>query len=58
LIGQRPTRDLVEEAAKAAAAMSDPISDLQGSAEYKREMAKVFTRRALIKALERAGVAV
>jgi carbon-monoxide dehydrogenase medium subunit len=58
LIGQRPTRELVEKAAETAAAMSDPMSDLQGSAEYKREMAKVFTRRALIKALERAGVAV
>jgi carbon-monoxide dehydrogenase medium subunit len=58
LIGQRPTRELVGKAAETAAAMSDPMSDLQGSAEYKREMAKVFTRRALIKALERAGVAV
>lgn len=58
LIGQRPTRELVEKAAETAAAMSDPMSDLQGSAEYKREMAKVFTRRALNKALERAGVAI
>lgn len=58
LIGQKPTRELVERAAEAAAAMSDPISDLQGSAEYKKEMAKVFTRRALIKAFERAGVAI
>ncbi|MCS7110553.1 MAG: xanthine dehydrogenase family protein subunit M [Candidatus Caldarchaeum sp.] len=58
LVGQKPSRELVEEAAKAAASMSDPSSDLRGSAEYKREMAKVFTRRSLNKALERAGVAV
>ncbi|MEM4328335.1 MAG: FAD binding domain-containing protein, partial [Candidatus Caldarchaeum sp.] len=58
LVGQKPTRDLVEKAAQAAADMSDPSSDLRGSAEYKREMAKVFTRRALNKAFERAGVAV
>ncbi|MEM4381682.1 MAG: xanthine dehydrogenase family protein subunit M [Candidatus Caldarchaeum sp.] len=58
LVGQKPTRELIEKAAQAAADMSDPSSDLRGSAEYKREMAKVFTRRALNKAFERAGVAV
>ncbi len=58
LIGQKPSKELIEDAAKAAAAMSNPTSDLRGSAEYKREMARVFTRRALNKALERAGVAV
>jgi len=56
LVGQKPSRDLIEEAAKAAAAMTDPSSDLRGSAEYKREMARVFTKRALYRALERAGV--
>ncbi|MEM1965332.1 MAG: xanthine dehydrogenase family protein subunit M [Candidatus Caldarchaeum sp.] len=58
LLGQKPSKDLIEEAAKAAAAMSDPSSDLRGSAEYKREMARVFTRRSLNKAFERAGVTV
>ncbi|MEM0478437.1 MAG: hypothetical protein QW467_06695, partial [Candidatus Caldarchaeum sp.] len=58
LVGQKPSKDLIEQAAKAAAAMADPSSDLRGSAEYKREMAKVFTRRSLNRALERAGVAV
>ncbi|MCS7137495.1 MAG: FAD binding domain-containing protein, partial [Candidatus Caldarchaeum sp.] len=58
LLGQKPTKDLIEQAAKAASAMSDPSSDLRGSAAYKREMAKVFTRRSLYKALERAGVAI
>ncbi|HID41159.1 MAG TPA: xanthine dehydrogenase family protein subunit M [Pyrodictium sp.] len=56
LLGNTPSAELVEEAAKAAADMSDPMPDLRGSAEYKREMARVFTRRALKLALERAGV--
>ncbi|MEM1944426.1 MAG: xanthine dehydrogenase family protein subunit M [Nitrososphaerota archaeon] len=56
LLGKEPTAELVEEAARAAAAMSDPSSDLRGSAEYKREMTKVFTRRSLKKAFERAGI--
>ncbi|HIQ29863.1 MAG TPA: xanthine dehydrogenase family protein subunit M, partial [Candidatus Caldiarchaeum subterraneum] len=54
LLGNTPSAELVEEAAKAAADMSDPMPDLRGSAEYKREMARVFTRRALKLALERA----
>lgn len=58
LIGQKPSKELIEQAAKAASAMSDPSSDLRGSAEYKKEMARVFTRRSLNKALERARVAV
>lgn len=57
LIGQKPSKELIEQAAKTAASMSDPSSDLRGSAEYKKEMARVFTRRSLNKALERAGVA-
>ncbi|MEM0440285.1 MAG: xanthine dehydrogenase family protein subunit M [Candidatus Caldarchaeum sp.] len=57
LIGQKPTKELIEQAAKTASAMSDPSSDLRGSAEYKKEMAKVFTRRSLYRALERVGIA-
>jgi len=55
LVGQRPTSELVEEAAAAASRQSDPSSDLRGSAEYKKEMVKVFTRRSLRLAFERAG---
>ena len=54
--GKKPTQRLIEEAASAAAAPSSPASDLRGSAEYKKEMARVFVRRALKTALERAGV--
>jgi carbon-monoxide dehydrogenase medium subunit len=41
-------------AARAAAA-ADPADDLHGSADYKREMVAVFTRRALAIAAARAG---
>jgi aerobic carbon-monoxide dehydrogenase medium subunit len=58
LAGQRPTRSLLVDAAQAAAAQSDPADDLHGSAEYRREMSGVFTRRALTRALEKLGVKV
>ncbi len=32
----------------------DPISDFRGSADYKRDMSAVFTRRVLEQALARA----
>ena len=43
----------VGEAAQAADEGTSPVSDPLGSAEYRREMAKVFTRRALEEALSR-----
>ncbi len=55
LLNRRPTTQLIEEAARAASNQSKPWSDLRGSAEYKKEMAYVFTSRAVTKALERAG---
>lgn len=47
---------LGEASFRAAAAVArgetDPISDLRGSADYKRQMAEVFVRRALVRALD------
>ena len=44
----RPLDDAaIREAAALAAAATDPIDDLRGSAEYKRAMAGVWTERAL-----------
>jgi CO/xanthine dehydrogenase FAD-binding subunit len=44
----------VEAAAQAAAEASEPISDVRGSARYRRAMAAVVTRRAIEVALARA----
>jgi aerobic carbon-monoxide dehydrogenase medium subunit len=47
LQGRAPTAALLREAAEVAAATTDPISDRQGSAEYRREMVRVWVRRTL-----------
>jgi len=47
VINQRSIR----RAAEAVEALIDPLDDFRGSAEYKRDMAVVFTRRALEQAL-------
>lgn len=54
LKGKVPTMDLIREAAERAAAVAEPTADLRGSVEYKREVTKVFVRRALVEACERA----
>ena len=55
LRGRRPDAAAITAAAQAAAAASDPSADLRGSVEYKRDLVRVLTARALRKALERAG---
>ncbi len=47
LIGERPSEALFSKAAQAAARDSRPIDDHRASAEYRRAMAAVLTRRAL-----------
>ena len=47
--------DALRAAAELAAAASDPAADLRGSEEYKRDMVRVLTLRALRRAIERAG---
>ncbi|MBI3075785.1 MAG: xanthine dehydrogenase family protein subunit M [Deltaproteobacteria bacterium] len=54
LKGQELTPELMLRAGEAAAREARPISDVRCSAEYRREMVKVFTRRALEQALRRA----
>jgi carbon-monoxide dehydrogenase medium subunit len=55
LQGRAPEPPVVAEAARLAAAAASPTADRRGSVEYKREMARVLTARALRKAVERAG---
>lgn len=54
LRGQRPTTDLFGEAAEAIDGEIDPVSDVHGSSDYRRHVAKVLARRALGAALARA----
>lgn len=54
LRGKKISDDLLAEAADHAGEGSDPLSDLHASAQYRRAMAAVFTRRALEKAFSRA----
>ena len=54
LEGNPLTNDLISQAAAAAAEESRPVSDLRASAEYRRDMTEVLTRRALREALRRA----
>lgn len=51
LRGQVPSQDLFRSAAATVPALTDPTSDFRGSANYKRRMSEVFTRRALEQAL-------
>ena len=54
LVGEAPTGDLFAAAAEAAAAASEPRSDVRGSAEWKRNVVRVYTRRGLEQALAQA----
>ena len=54
LIGTDGAEDAVEAAAAATAAASTPISDVRGSAEYRRAMAAVIANRAITAAITRA----
>ena len=54
LVGQSPSDALFAEAAELAARSAEPKDDVRGSAEYKREVVRVFTRRGLATALEHA----
>jgi carbon-monoxide dehydrogenase medium subunit len=55
LRGQRPDEAAIRRAAELAADASSPAEDLRGSVEYKRDLVRVLTARALRRALQRAG---
>jgi carbon-monoxide dehydrogenase medium subunit len=54
LIGKRLSLDSAVDAGKAASQECDPITDLRGSAEYKRAIVGTLVKRAAVKAYERA----
>jgi carbon-monoxide dehydrogenase medium subunit len=55
LCGVRPDGDKISEASKIAAEEAKPISDLRGSAEYRRSLTRALAERAVGTAIERAG---
>jgi carbon-monoxide dehydrogenase medium subunit len=54
LVGQTLEDRLIRVAANDAMTEARPISDVRGSAEYRREMVRVLTERALKQAAELA----
>ena len=54
LRGQMPDEKSIAAAAAAAAKAAQPVSDLRGPAEYKRDVVRVLTQRAIAKAVARA----
>ena len=55
LKGKKTNGAAITEASRRAAAATDPTADRRGAVEYKREMARVLTERALRLAIQRAG---
>jgi len=56
LIGQELGPNTIEKAAELAAKEAKPITDLRSTAEYRKEMVKILTRRAIEKTLKRVNV--
>lgn len=54
VVGTNVSVATIEKASALAAEEARPIEDLRGTEQYKREMVKVLTRRALLQALKRA----
>ena len=54
LVGQLPQHDIFIQVADVAMNAAEPISDVRGSADYRREIVGVLARRALTTAYERA----
>jgi carbon-monoxide dehydrogenase medium subunit len=55
LRGVAPTAELVRAAAELIGSDVEPIADGHGSSEYRREMARVVARRAVLEAIEEGG---
>lgn len=55
LVGKKPDPATLAEAGRLAAKATNPSADRRGAADYKRDMARVLTVRALRMAIQRAG---
>src|SRR6266849_829620 len=54
LAGKQPTDEAIAEAARLAAAAAEPRADVRGSAEFKKDIVRVFVQRGLKTAVARA----
>ena len=54
LAGEEPTGEAIAEAARLAAQAAEPRDDIRGTADYKRDVVRVFVQRGLKTALGRA----
>jgi CO/xanthine dehydrogenase FAD-binding subunit len=54
--GERPSRTLLEEAGRSAAADARPISDTRGTADYRRSLVAVLTARTLGDCCRQLGI--
>ena len=54
LTGKAISEKVIADASRNAAQGVEPLSDLHASSEYRRDMARVFTRRAITRAIEAA----
>jgi len=54
IVGEKVTAEVLDEVGKVIAEEIEPTSDVVASADYKREVAKVITRKAVSRAIERA----
>jgi len=54
LVGNAPSADLFAEAGELAATASEPRDDVRGTAEWKRQVVRTFTKRALATAADQA----
>jgi carbon-monoxide dehydrogenase medium subunit len=55
LVGEAPSDELFAEAAETAAQAASPRDDVRGSAEYKRQVVRVYVRRGLARCHELAA---
>ena len=58
LLGQRPTLQLLQDAAMEASILSTPVADARGSVAYKKDMARVLVLRGLKQSLQRLNAEV
>ena len=55
LVGKKPTPDLLRSACEKAANGVTALDDIHASAEYRLDLARIYARRALERAIEQAG---